>query len=69
MADGNKTYKVKANEFLFSFTHTEIIEADLVKISSTEFNLIRDRRSVNAKLVETDSAGKKVKIEMEGEIV
>ena len=68
MADGNKTYQVKANEFLFSFTSTEINAADLVKISPAEFNLIKDQRSVNAKLVETDLAGKKLKIEIEGEI-
>lgn len=67
MADGNKTYQVKANEFLFSFTNTEINAADLVKISPAEFNLIKDQRSVNAKLVEADSTGKKLKIEIEGE--
>ena len=67
MSDGNKTFKIKANEFLFYFTSTEINDAGLVKISPTEFNLIKDHRSVNAKLIETDSSGKKLKIEIEGE--
>jgi acetyl/propionyl-CoA carboxylase alpha subunit len=67
MAEGNKTYQVKANEFLFSFTDAEINGADLVKISATEFNLIKDHRCVNAKLVNTDAAGKALIIEIEGE--
>jgi len=68
MSDGNKTYKVKSNEFLFSFTKTEIDGADLVQLSPTEFNLIKDHRCVNAKLVEADAAGKKLKIEIEGDV-
>jgi biotin carboxyl carrier protein len=67
MSDSNKTYNVKTNEFVFTFTKAEIDAADLVKRSPTEFNLIKDHRSVNAKLVETDSTGKKLKIEVEGE--
>ena len=67
MADGNMTYKVKANNFLFSFTRTEINTANLVKISPTEFNLIKDHRCVNAKLIEANAEGKKLKIEIEGE--
>ena len=68
MSDGNITYKVKANDFLFSFTKTEIDGADLVQLSSTEFNLIKDHRCINAKLVEADVAGKKLSIEIEGEV-
>ena len=41
---------------------------DLVKRSPSEFHLIKDHRSINAKLVETDVTGKKLKIEIEGEI-
>ena len=67
MSDGNKTFRIKANEFLFSFTSNEINDAGLVKISPTEFNLIKDHRSVNAKLVEADATGKKLKIEIDGE--
>jgi acetyl/propionyl-CoA carboxylase alpha subunit len=68
MSEGNKTYKVKANEFLFSFAKMEIDSADLVQLSSTEYNLIKDHRCVNAKLVEADATGKKLKIEIEGEV-
>lgn len=69
MSDGNKVYKVKANEFLFSFTKAEIDGIDLLQLSPAQFNLIKDHRSVNGKMVETDATGKKLKIETEGEIV
>jgi len=68
MADNKKTFMVKANEFVFSFDQEQLDNADLVKKSPTEFNLIKDNRSVNAKLVETDIAGKQLSIEVEGEI-
>ena len=64
----DKIYKVKVNEFLFSFTKMEIDNADIVQQSSTEYNLIKDHRCVNAKFVEANAAGKKLKIEIEGKI-
>lgn len=67
MSEGNKTYQVKANDFLFSFTNSEINNADIVQVSPTEFNLIKDHRCVNAKLIETDTTGKKIKLEIDGE--
>lgn len=67
MTDGNKTYKVKANDFLFSFTKTEIGNADIVKTSPAEFNIIREHSCVNAKIVEASASGKKIIIEIEGE--
>ncbi len=60
-------YKVKANEFEFTFSKQEMEAADLVKSSPVEFNLIKDHRSVNAKLVEADHTAKKLIIEIEGE--
>jgi acetyl/propionyl-CoA carboxylase alpha subunit len=68
MADSDKPYKVLVNGFVFFFTKRELDVIDLVKRSSTEFNLIKDHRSVNANLVEADAAGKKMKIEAAGEI-
>ncbi|MEP7372182.1 MAG: acetyl-CoA carboxylase biotin carboxyl carrier protein subunit [Chitinophagaceae bacterium] len=67
MANGNKTYQVKTNGFLFSFTSDEIAGMDMVQLSSTEFNLIKDHRCVNAKLINADATGKKIAIEIEGE--
>ena len=67
MADSNKTYQVKANDFLFSFTHDEINDADMLPLFPTEFNLIKDHRCVNAKLINADATCKKLIIEIEGE--
>ncbi|MBI2729675.1 MAG: biotin/lipoyl-binding protein [Sphingobacteriales bacterium] len=65
MPDGTIAYKVKSNAFEFSFSKEEIESADLIKISPTEFNLIKDQRSVNAKLIHAD--GKRITVEVEGE--
>lgn len=67
MADGSKTVQVKANEFIFSFSPTQINAADLLQLSPTEFNLIKEHRCVNAKLIHADATGKSQTIEIEGE--
>ena len=67
MNGNNPIYKVKANEFEFSFSRDETDAADLVKKSPTEFNLIKNNHSVNAKLIDADSTNKKLIIEVEGE--
>lgn len=67
MNNNHKIFKVKAGEFVFSFTAIEIAAMDIVKKSPTEFNLIRDHKSVNAKLTSADITGKKVAIEVAGE--
>ena len=67
MNGNNPIYKVKANEFEFSFSRDETDAADLVKKSPTEFNLIKNHHSVNAKLIDADSTNKKLIIEVEGE--
>jgi len=60
-------YKVKANEFLFSITSAEINEADIVQLSSTEFNLINHHHCVTAKVSGSDRGCKNLKVEIEGE--
>lgn len=67
MSELKKVLKVKANEFSFTFEEETIEAADLIKKSPSEFNLIKDYRSVNAKLLEEDITGKKVKLEIDGE--
>jgi len=63
-----KSYQAIVNGFTFSFTNTTLDDVDLVKRSPTAFHLIKDHRSINARLVETDITGKKLKIEIAGEI-
>ena len=67
MAEGNTTYKVKANEFLFSITSAEIDDSDIVQLSSTEFNLIKDHHCITAKVSGTGSVCKNLKVEIDGE--
>ncbi|MBL7724523.1 MAG: biotin/lipoyl-binding protein [Chitinophagaceae bacterium] len=67
MPENNKTYMVKANEFVFSFGQEEIDKADMVKKNEEEFNLIRNNRSVNAKLLNADITGKLLTVEVDGE--
>jgi biotin carboxyl carrier protein len=67
MAAKNETFMVKANDFVFSFDLATIDNADFYKKSPAEFNIIKDTRSANAKLLESDISGKKLKIEVEGE--
>lgn len=66
MTDTNKTYKVKVNGYEFSFSEEQIDAVDMVQRSPVEFNLLKDHRSVNAKLIEADRAAKKLTIEVEG---
>lgn len=67
MKDNNSTFKVKANEFEFSFSMEEINAIDYIQKSPVDFNLLKNNRSVNAKLLATDSTSKKQTIEVEGE--
>jgi len=67
MPNDDKTYNVKTNGFLFSFTKDEIDKADLVALSPVSFNLIKDHRCSNAKLLEANATAKRLTIEIEGE--
>jgi biotin carboxyl carrier protein len=60
-------FKVKANEFEFQFSQEDIDGADVIDTAEGEFNIIRNGRSVNVQLLETDATGKYLKVEVEGE--
>ena len=66
MAD-TKPYQVTVNGITFKFSKKDLDDIDLVKRSPSEFHLIKDHRSINATLFETDATGKKSKIEVDGE--
>lgn len=59
MSESTKTYKVKANDFVFFFDQAAIDAADFFKKSPGEFNLIMDHRSVNADCWKQTSMGKR----------
>ena len=68
MAVEKKGFKIKANGFLFSFTHDEVAHADLVKISPASYSLVRDHESIVANITSADPSGKKQEIEINGEV-
>jgi len=67
MSSLQKKLKVKTGEFVFSFSEDEIESMDIARKSPLEYNLIRNNKSVNAKVLSTGTAGKKIAIEVEGE--
>jgi len=67
MADKNETFRIKANEYEFTFTKEQIEAADIIQKSPVEFNLLKNHQSVNAKLIETDATSKNSIVEVEGE--
>lgn len=67
MTDTKTTYKVKANDFEFSFTKEQIDALDIIQKSPTEFHLLKDHHSVNAKLIDANKTAKQQIIEVEGE--
>lgn len=67
MADCNTTYLVKVNEFEFSFTTEDADAADIIEISPGSFNLLKDNRSVNIQILETDLLAKQLIAEADGE--
>ena len=68
MQNPGKAFKIKANDFVFSFDEQDIAGIDLWQKSATEFNCIYKHRSVNAVLIEADRNAKQFKISIEGEI-
>ena len=67
MSESQKSYTVKANDFIFSLDKSDIEAIDLIQKSPGSFNLIKDHRSVNVFLLETDSTRKKMTIDVDGE--
>lgn len=68
MPDTNKAFKVIANDFVFHFYKNELATVDLLQKTATAFNCVHANRSVNAVLLETDNANKKIKLAIDGEI-
>ncbi len=68
MTDKSIRYKIKVNGFEFEFSEEQVNAFDIVKKSAVEFNLLKDHRSVNTKLLIADNTAKNTTIEIEGEI-
>ncbi|WP_207514696.1 acetyl-CoA carboxylase biotin carboxyl carrier protein subunit [Longitalea luteola] len=62
-----ETYKILVNGFVFFFSRSELEKLDLVAISPTTFNALKDQKSVNARLLKADLLNKTFSIETGGE--
>lgn len=68
MAEENQpVYKVKVNEFEFTFTQQQIDAADLIQTEPHHFHLLHQNKSVNALLQDADAASKQQVMEISGQ--
>lgn len=68
MPENIKSIAVKVNDFNFQFKPDDLNGLNIVQHSASEFNLIKENRSVNARLLDSDYAGKKLRVEVDGEV-
>ena len=68
MAEKSNAYQVTIGKFVFTISDDDIASSDFVQKSPAEFNLIKDNRSVNIRLLEEDNTGKKIRLSVDGEI-
>src|SRR3954447_9346178 len=68
MPNKNEIFMVKVNEFLFRITQEELESTDIIKRSATEIHVVKDHRSVIGTVHKFDITGKKLRIEVEGDI-
>ena len=68
MPNCDTTFTITSNDFVFHIDKEELSDIDLIPKSASEFNCIKEHRSVNVILLEADTAHKKFKLGIEGEI-
>jgi acetyl/propionyl-CoA carboxylase alpha subunit len=68
MPDVHKPFVVKVNDFNFQFQPEDLSGLNIVKNLPSEYNVIKDNRSINARILDSDLAGKKLRVEVDGEI-
>jgi biotin carboxyl carrier protein len=67
MPENNKSFTVKVNEFNFQIKPEDLGNIDIIVKAPSVYNIIKDNRSVNARLLESDSSFKKIRVEVDGE--
>ena len=63
----NKSTRVTVNEHEFNFTVDEMEQMNIISPSPGHFHIIRNNRSVNAKIISADIEKKKMVVEVDGE--
>jgi biotin carboxyl carrier protein len=59
--------KVKVNEFEFPIERETVKALDIIRRTGSEYHLVFDNRSLNAKVIEADPSGKQLKVEVNGD--
>ena len=67
MTEYNKSYKVKVNQFEFSFTEEQVAAADIRQVTDEHFHLIYKSAGVNGQLLESSDQLNKQSWELDGE--
>ncbi|HYK45428.1 MAG TPA: acetyl-CoA carboxylase biotin carboxyl carrier protein subunit [Parafilimonas sp.] len=68
MPGNNDIFTIQVNEFIFQTTLEELGSSDIITRSPTEFHLIHNHRSTTGKVHECDLTGKKLRVEVDGEM-
>ena len=68
MPGKNEKFIIKVNDFIFHLTAEDASAADIVAKPEAIFHLIKDHRSVTARIPESDLSGKRLRIEAEGDM-
>lgn len=67
MTGKQNVWKVKANGFEFELDEAALKAADLIRLSPDAYHLIHDHRPVQVRITGSDSTGKSVDLELDGE--
>jgi biotin carboxyl carrier protein len=64
----NSKYKLTSNNSEISLDAEDLSQADIIKTSEANYNVLYKNKSVNCKLIEYDFFAKKYKIEVDNEV-
>ena len=63
----NRMFAVKVNEFQFHIDESVLASADIVMASDSSVHMVHQHQSVKGEVTATDSSGKKMTVEINGE--
>jgi len=68
MTGKHETFIVKVNELVFSIPQDKLESADIIRKQDNEFHLIKNHQSIKGQVHESDMTGKKLRVEVDGEV-
>lgn len=67
MSHLKKEFRVKAGGYEFFYDGTDILSKDIIRKTDDELHILHHNRSVTVRVLEADAAGKKMRLEVDGE--